>query len=74
MTGLLITDINNEKNPHPQYIRSNTTTTFDSVNDRVKIEQDSLNIYWILLTIAIPMNGITRRVHILEKKLFSTSI
>ena len=45
MTGLLITDTNNGKNPHPQYITANTTTTFDNVNDRVKVQQDKLNIF-----------------------------
>ena len=45
MTGLLITDTNNDKNPHPQYITANTTTTFDDVNDRVKVQQNTLNIF-----------------------------
>ena len=45
MTGLFITDTNNDKNPHPQYLRANTNTTFDNVNDRVKVKQTSLNIY-----------------------------
>ena len=45
MTGLFITDTNNDKNPHPQYLRANTTTTFDNSNDRVKIEQTSLEVY-----------------------------
>ena len=45
MTGLLITDTNNGKNPHPQYITAKTTTTFDDVNDKVKVQQNSLNIF-----------------------------
>ena len=45
MTGLLITDTNDSKNPHPQYITANTTTTFDDVNDRVKVQQNSLNVF-----------------------------
>ncbi len=45
MTGLFITDTNNTLNPHPQYLRANTTTTFDNQNDRVMVEQTSLNIY-----------------------------
>ena len=44
MTGLLITDTNDGTN-HPQYITASTTTTFDNVNDRVMVKQDSLNIY-----------------------------
>ena len=47
MTGLFITDTNNNLNPHPQYLRANTTTTFDDVNDKVMVEQTSLNIYSI---------------------------
>ncbi|MDC2965379.1 cadherin repeat domain-containing protein, partial [Gammaproteobacteria bacterium] len=45
MTGLFITDTNNTLNPHPQYLRANTVTTFDNKNDRVMVEQTSLNIY-----------------------------
>ena len=45
MTGLFITDTNNEKNPHPQYLRAKTTTTFDNQNDRVMVTQTSLDIY-----------------------------
>ena len=39
MTGLFITDTNSNNNPHPQYLRANTKTTFDNTNDRVKVEQ-----------------------------------
>ena len=45
MTGLFMTDTNNDLNPHPQYLRANTTTTFDNSNDRVMVEQTSLSIY-----------------------------
>ena len=45
MTGLFITDTNNDNNSHPQYLRANTITTFDDSNDRVKIEQTSLEVY-----------------------------
>ena len=45
MTGLFITDTNSNNNPHPQYLRANTKTTFDNTNDRVKVEQTSLSIY-----------------------------
>ena len=59
---LLITDTIIAKSSH-KYTAS-TTTTFDDVNDRVKVEQNSLNIFSIQNQMPIQMIGTTLREHL----------